>query len=57
VKFRLVVLEICERTDRQTDTLIAIPHIHAGGVKLKGAFIEQNHNVNCGDIDEALTAV
>ena len=45
------------RADRQTDTLIAIPHIHAGGVKLKGAFIEQNHNVNCGDIDEALTAV
>ena len=39
VKFGLVVLEICERTDRQTDTLIAIPHIHAGGVKLIGAFI------------------
>ena len=30
LKFGRVVFEICERTDRQTDTLIAILHTHAG---------------------------
>jgi len=36
VKFGHVVFEICERTDRETDTLIAILCTHTGGEAIIG---------------------